>query len=1415
MKKHSKILIVLLSLCVCFIAVGLAASATTEAPFTVNGAAFGDENTTLQEAITAADGGRVVINSDVSVSASITVQKSTVVDLGGHTLTQEFDGTLFEVADVSFSIVGEGEMRNVRTVVHADSENANVSVEAYGGGISIYNKGYTEMDTQARYTFFNITKADTLSFSGDINIYPTDDSTYIIFAPTTKNINFLGANVIVSAPHNSAWNKAGAGNSFLRYGAGVKMTIKHSTLSINHGSLLWLDGGYTGTFNGVDISSTLDANYKFNDTIKNVKLPDAQAWIDAYDSTLISVDGGYNGNSYGASDSASGYILKVQATAVHANFDKCSFYSSGRGFEGSASYRPQTKKTFIGNQLVFTDCTYNFDSSHFVWSPVYFIDALNVKWINGHINTSWGSTAFSQNSYEYAEVDGGFIGVLIDGLTSTAAIGASTIAGTWVNYYTAPQKIENYVTLDESLNLKTYKYAYVSDELYAKVISSTSTLNVADANFVNNAGTATGTRKFSSSMGYSTKTGMVSEISTSNNTKNGYFRFQVTTATANVSSDYVDVMIGAEGSASDSGSNGAAVPYKNYGFIIHEFDLSTETSYPGKLMFGLGARSWTVSYDATTGASKKESLNYSTHGSYTAATIQGGSVSFGNITVQNAISTEAGVWNRFTYVYEIKRNPIPVKRIVAGAATEDTADDVYRDFYDYTGSLLHLYVNGQHIASTTLIGTTATFIDAAFESGLCSRGVRVTYSGSTNGQTYCIDNNAVVARLGDPGIYSNGSVVKSIIGDDDFYILPENNNNYWENRFLGPLASVNGENVYSESELLSKLDDYSTVEFNRECSGTFYADKSLKIVTNGKCSLDFVSATHAIRGNGNGVINVYPAKEDEIFTVKYFDELLGINDTSTKATVGSTISVPDALDPKNQLGGKLGEDNKVYQLSGWTLDPDASFETLIVLSGKDGIVTVYPIHSSADPATVIWKSGNKTIKTDYYVPGSGVYAIGADVEGERVELGNGWYDTVVVGWDNDPSATELTEAKEYVFNACFGKGAPKEFSIENFKLNLTLYTSYELNVFVPLTGLPEDIAKDSIRIVRLSGADNEQAVGSLGECTVYSEPYIKFGGDPYGVADSSINTYRIYYTVEGTELYQEFEYGVPYYASAVMQQSESSEAKTLVMNMVNYASKVIAGLSVDKTDDEGAQVFEGLLAVPEYRNLVRTYDDDLFLENGDIWKTDIKDLTYDDVVADDPATEENEAQKSAGHWIESAGFFFSTDQPLFYIKFSENAENSTNGIKKPYAAGGNYAYWSYGMFAYIGMKGEATRPGKLFARYDGTNIDAYSDWNNKNKDISYYLVGVKTDTQNNYYIYNIAETLNINISNNNNTSASPVFYEGNGVSATYSLAAYIGEMITMADNETLSPEARAEYRTAADMAKALYAYAKVAREYKY
>ena len=137
------------------------------------------------------------------------------------------------------------------------------------------------------------------------------------------------------------------------------------------------------------------------------------------------------------------------------------------------------------------------------------------------------------------------------------------------------------------------------------------------------------------------------------------------------------------------------------------------------------------------------------------------------------------------------------------------------------------------------------------------------------------------------------------------------------------------------------------------------------------------------------------------------------------------------------------------------------------------------------------------------------------------------------------------------------------------------------------------------------------------------------------------------------------------------------------------------------------------------------------------------------------------------------------------------------------------------MFAYIGMKGESTRPGKLFARYDGTNIDAYSDWNNKGKNISYYLVGVKTDTQNNYYIYNIAETLHINLSNNNNTSASPIFYEGNGVSATYSLAAYIGEMITMADNETLSPEARAEYRTAADMAKALYAYAKVAREYKY
>ena len=265
--------------------------------------------------------------------------------------------------------------------------------------------------------------------------------------------------------------------------------------------------------------------------------------------------------------------------------------------------------------------------------------------------------------------------------------------------------------------------------------------------------------------------------------------------------------------------------------------------------------------------------------------------------------------------------------------------------------------------------------------------------------------------------------------------------------------------------------------------------------------------------------------------------------------------------------------------------------------------------------------------------------------------------------------------------------------------------------------------------------------------------------------------------------------------------------------MVNYASKVIAGLSVDKTGDRGAEIYNSLLSKEEFATLVRTYDDDLFLKDGDIWKTDIKDLTYDDVIADDPETDANEAQKAASYWIESAGFFFSTDQPLFYIKFSENAEKTVNGIKKP-TSSGNYAYWSTGFFGYIGVSGEATRPGKLYARYDADGTNAYTAWNDSTKQISYYLAAI-SDGSNKYSLYNMAETLNITLSNNNGDSKNQAFYDGNGVTAKYSLAAYIGEMITMANNEALSADARAEYRAAADMAKALYAYAKVTREFVY
>jgi len=1383
-----------------------------------------------------------------------------VMDLNGCTIRMTTTGALITLSgpNTSFTLKGEGKIEGVGTLVTVANDGSgnggtNFNLIASGKGITI-DLAKLESDTVNTHALindktsnlFNLSaKAASYNVSGKITINPYNINTKCIFSVSGAGTSFnaSGATVIVNSPKSELQKneinevKPDAGYMFL-IDNGVSATFRDSHFEYNHGNMF--NAGGTGTH--IQFQQNTDGSLK-TDTYPDPSTKsaaDPTTFIDADNSTFIAREGNYvNRADYSLAWNyySAGYILYASKSALYATFDNCDFVGAHRAFTANSGYRSSEltegdPKVGLGYghsyvapcHVIMTNCDYETSDDVLQTSPWLAGDVINLIWNGGKINLKRPTfshdgdkvTAINIQSnsgmlgytHAYAKLaDNGndynddwfgvkFSNVLFhlkpDNPSSSLGTANYTIGGD------VKKNVEIYTNGDYFTRYTGY---WVGDAEYAGegivpsyyglsevVKSKTTNLNSA----IN--GAAKGNYPFS----FADRAGDFFMV---NDKANGYAKFYFSKeepATSEGSNySYIDLqMFGYSGNPANAADKDAvlnlSVPSpKNVidsKYVVYEFDVATKSGVYTQTKItpmNRGAVTTWVPASGDVDAHYKTVSSTSIGGGTYAEILKDGTFKSGGVT--RKLPTD-GTWSRVSIIWEIKY-----------AETTTTINGVVFDAYELSDTKAHIFLNGEYISSMSPFYSTEVIKNLA--SSITIDCVRAWLYPVLNSESdICFDNpylaNYTSANADIASIIADKA---SLSGKAGFLNMPENTlTNLPEGAIVDDVYYADIDDAYGA------IRAGSDIELFEDADKIISVDSPLYVVTNGHSVSGFVSSSY-VAVVGDGCIYFNLADRTQKLEVSFKDETLGI-DTSAVYTEGSTLVPPEAADPgkfPNAIGSKY--------FVGWTLKDGADATIVSPAYDTDRDLKHAAFSVYVDAAVVEWydNEGN-LLHTESYKPGDGVlsavYTPAVDIP--DVITAHAWFDLAYKGY----SAIELPTSGTYEVYPDMEPTA-KSAIPANIKLNLTLFTNYELNIFVPLTNLPEEIAKDSIRVVRLSGADNEQAVGSLGECTVYSDPYIKFGGDKYGVADTSINTYRIYYKADGVELYKELSYGVPYYASAVMQQSSNNEARTLVMNMVNYASKVIAGLSVDKTGDRGAEIYNALLEKEEFAALVRTYDDDLFLKDGDIWKTDIKDLTYDDVIADDPETDANEAQKAASYWIESAGFFFSTDQPLFYIKFSENAEKTVNGIKKP-TSSGNYAYWSTGFFGYIGVSGEATRPGKLYARYDADGTNAYTAWNDSTKQISYYLAAI-SDGSNKYSLYNMAETLNITLSNNNGDSKNQAFYDGNGVTAKYSLAAYIGEMITMANNEALSADARAEYRAAADMAKALYAYAKVTREFVY
>lgn len=464
-----------------------------------------------------------------------------------------------------------------------------------------------------------------------------------------------------------------------------------------------------------------------------------------------------------------------------------------------------------------------------------------------------------------------------------------------------------------------------------------------------------------------------------------------------------------------------------------------------------------------------------------------------------------------------------------------------------------------------------------------------------------------------------------------------------------------------------------------------------------------------------------------------------------------------------------------------------------------------------ESAVIIWRDANgNVLGIDKYTPQENLTPEAFDGELPEIEgitpKEDAWTAKSENAWDKNIQDIDLSKQGFTIVTQASGASVPKG-GVPGIKINISTYSDHRLNFYIPVYNRPDTVS--GVNMTISGGA----ALGRLENVTIggleYEYYYIILGA-----AETEIIKFNLNYTSGNFALSQEINYGIPTYAVQVMESpvgtgNINEEAKTLVVNMANYADKVLSVMGADKTTD-GARLYSYILntygegSSYGYLNIYKALTDDRFSESGDIYSNSISGLTYKN-----------------SKYIESASFFFSLDEPAFAIKYNKDATkfsfenkegvNTQYGIVAPNANGD--VKWISGVVSTIRYHNDPNNSTSLLAKHvayeknaDGsngalcTNADIYGA--NSNYDsYNYWALSLSRNPHTNEYhsLFSISKPITIvtyKYYSKSDTGANDTTYDTQTV--TYGLAAYIKDMIDSNNTEFASA------------AKALYAYSKAA-----
>ncbi len=345
--------------------------------------------------------------------------------------------------------------------------------------------------------------------------------------------------------------------------------------------------------------------------------------------------------------------------------------------------------------------------------------------------------------------------------------------------------------------------------------------------------------------------------------------------------------------------------------------------------------------------------------------------------------------------------------------------------------------------------------------------------------------------------------------------------------------------------------------------------------------------------------------------------------------------------------------------------------------------------------------------------------------------------------------------------------------IENIKINISSYGYFVLNFYIPNNAETSDgYSITTLGLYTSENGSKDSLLDSRGEVLIDGKSYTHYC-IKLGAADTEIRSFYLFSQNErdNVAVKNELRYGLPYYAFAIMKdETQSTEAKSLVINMVNYASTLITYLGINNdsyTDNDiDTSIYSYLLS--NYSSFLVSIDDDEFRQGGSIYEEEVKTLSY---------------KENAGNYISAFSFYFGTYEPSFVLKYSSSAK--TAGISVPKNSDGVLFDTPAGVFVKISYGDEnATYANHLSYTKEGAKIDFNSPlWTSSENMI---LAFARSNSHGEHPLYKISDTISV--------------YVSDGTSFTYSLAAYISTMID-------------EEPDAAQLGKSLYIYSKTIKDF--